>query len=817
MALNLPFFRKRRPPAGSYAQDHLQTTFRMLDPRPFPAESAPDYRTAQEKHGFRLSVLKQDCFAWTVMSGAPRYRDFHLEAAASFDPANGHSALGFVFRYADEENFYSFLLSNRGLFRFDAVFNGTPFHLIEWTPLPAGSGDAGLRILAHGSHFSFYMDDEWLAEIEDETQESGTIGLAAQNYHEKTPASFLLSSLSIDARPVVVERDFLRWVHYVPVDPAARLRFAETMVAQGQFGAAAVQLRKGLKGREGTGREHFLLADCLLRLSAYDGAATNLAKALAQEPRNPDYLRTRANILYLNNEFLAARDYIEETMRTGLLAPDPALWNLLGNAEYGLGNWASAARAYEEAAALQPDAALFRKNAARAHEMAGQKARALELYLAASRLFFREGSYDDLTYILTRVAALDPGNREVIGLEAKVLFHEGRSEEALPLLTRLVREGTGDSSVPYLRGLILSGRGRPEEALEAFRTAVELEPECALYQFRLAESLRLLGRDCTEALRKAMERGPDDPWISNLAGLAAMDKGDLGEARDRFQAAYAQAPREVDICLNLSELMFREGDGAGALALLARHRKENGEDARLANQEGNIHARMSRFPEAVRAYEAAVRLAPDDCLYKENCASACLEIDMVHRAEELLSRCLDASPTASAYNLLGNAAARKGEGQRAELSYVAGLNLAPDDRDLNTNLAALCLERADWRSARSLAERVLALDPGNERAARIQRRAADHMERRIDCAVCGRQWTVPLELPTQPVFSVRGEPPGDAPAGRCGKCGKVLCVACASARVRDGRFLCPDCGEPLRLSDDALRWLLAGRLGSREP
>lgn len=817
MPLRLPFFRRRRPPAGSTVQDLLHTSFRLLEPRPFPAESAPGYRSVQEKRGFRLSVLKQDCFAWTLMAGSPRYRDFHLDASVSFDPDNGHSAAGFVFRYVDEENFYAFLLSDRGLFRFDVLFNGTPIHLVEWTPFPLAEDLAqNLRILARGSHFSFYAEDEWLAEIEDETQEAGTIGFAVQNYHEKAPAAFLLDSLTVESRPPVVERDFVRWVQYIPVDPEARLRFAESLVAQGQFGAAAVQLRKGLRGRGGTAREHFLLADCLLRLSVFDGAASSLARALSMEPGNVDCLRTRANLLYLTNDFLAARDFIEGSLHAGLLKPDPALWNLLGNCEYGLGSWARAAKAYEEAVALQPEAALLRKNAARAFEMAGGMARALELYLEAARLFFREGAYEDLTYVLSRVGALDPGNREGIALEAKVLFHEGKVEEAFPMLSRLVREGTADSSIPYLLGLVLSGRGERAEALEAFRAAAALEPKAPLYRFRLAESLHLLGRDCTEELAMARSLDPGDPWIANLHGAVAMENGDLAGAREGFQTAYGAAPHEADICLNLSELLFREGRDADALSLLSDHQRDHGADARLANQEGNIHARRGRFAEAVQAYESAVRLAPGQLPYRENCASACLEIDMVHRAEELLYQCREEAPSASVYNLLGNAAARKGERQRAELAYVAGLNIDPDHPDLNTNLAALCLERGDLRSARSLAQRVLAADPGRARAAEILRRAADGLERNIDCAACGRRWRVPRDLPAQPSFSVHGEPPGDAPAGRCGKCGKVLCVACAASRVRDGRFLCPDCGEPLRLSDDGLRWLLSRSIGDGE-
>ncbi len=81
----------------------------------------------------------------------------------------------------------------------------------------------------------------------------------------------------------------------------------------------------------------------------------------------------------------------------------------------------------------------------------------------------------------------------------------------------------------------------------------------------------------------------------------------------------------------------------------------------------------------------------------------------------------------------------------------------------------------------------------------------------------GREWWAPKDLPPQPGLMVRGEPPADAPAGRCPVCKKVFCVGCASAHLRESRFYCPDCGEHLKLSDDSLRWLLARRLGQEKP
>jgi len=198
--------------------------------------------------------------------------------------------------------------------------------------------------------------------------------------------------------------------------------------------------------------------------------------------------------------------------------------------------------------------------------------------------------------------------------------------------------------------------------------------------------------------------------------------------------------------------------------------------------------------------------------YKENCAAACIESDMIHRAEELLAQIEPEHPTASVYNLLGQVAALKGERVRAEISYTMGLERDPGNPDITVNLALLHRERGQHEAARDLLLSLLAERPNHLRAAVLLQRLRDERERRLSCATCGREWWVPKELSPQPALRIRGEPPSDAPAGRCPSCRNLYCVGCASAHVREMRFHCPDCDEALKLSEDSLKWLLARAL-----
>ena len=806
----LPFFKPRRPP------ERLATSFRWLEARPFPVTTSQFYAAQYERGAYTLALAKDSFFAWETFTSDQRFSDFVLEAHVELDPANGHSAAGMLFRHVNDENFYSLLVSSRGNYRVDLLFNNHPLHLVEWTRLvepdaerPGGAAAWVVRIIAHGSRFTFLVDDEWVGEIEDEVLSAGGFGFGAQNFVGAGKGFFRLRRISVEARPVEVEREHLRGSSYLPVSPAVRLRLAETHFNSGQLNAAAVQLRKGLKDREGSVREHFLLAQCYGRLSLYDDALAEIKLVLAKEPGHAAAKLERANLLYLSNRLLEARvtliaDLAEETIAAGA-----AEWNLLGNVEYGLGNWRKAADAYRRAVQIRPEIALFAGNAARALERAGLAAEAVEQYLAAGRLFFAEEAFDELSLIFPRVRALAPGMQEVLAMEAKMLYREGKTEEAFTILTELQEKGTEDSAVHYLLGIILTSRGRREEALPRLVRAAELEPDFPLYQFRLAETLHALGRDSGPALDKALSLAPEDAWTNNLAGQIRIEAGDPAGAVLFLRKARSAAPSEPDICLNLSEALSLTGRAAEALEVMEGVTSSPALDARAANQRGNILARQGEYERAVREYETAVRLDPENLVYKENCAAACLQIDMVHRAEELLAQVEPTHPSPSVYSLLGNVAILKGERARAELAFNAGLAIDPGSPELLVNMAMLQKEKGNHEKAKEMLLSVLSAAPGHALARKLLERIRDEFERRLACGICGREWWVPRDLPTQPTFQVRGEPPAEAPAGRCPKCGKVYCIGCASTHVKDMRFFCPDCGDFLKLSDDALKWLVA--------
>jgi hypothetical protein len=238
------FFRKKKKPDPyELVQEKWRTGFGLLDKKRFEVQKEETYESGIDKNRFFLCLKKKNHFAW-VLSELYRYKDLCLEADIEFREGNPHSAAGFILRYINDENFYYFLISNRGFFRFDLVFNGNPMKRIDWTESPLITNKTNsIRIIARDTYFSFYVDDDWIAEVEDDTLFEGRIGFTAQNYNEHPEALFYLNRFLIESRPIEVEKHFERWINYIPQEPEARIRLAKTLYTMGAFPAATIQMK----------------------------------------------------------------------------------------------------------------------------------------------------------------------------------------------------------------------------------------------------------------------------------------------------------------------------------------------------------------------------------------------------------------------------------------------------------------------------------------------------------------------------------------------------------------------------------------------
>lgn len=808
-------FSKERPPQpGSLVEEFWAAELTDEGKGRFRAVESGSYEASYREDGLELELRRPNLFAWTEAS-VHLEADLVLEGEISLDKTGSYSAAGFLFRAADDENFYSALVSTRGFFRLDLVFNGTPRALVGWTECPAPLGESlSLRVIARGSRIILMIDGEWAAEVEDGTFSSGYVAFAAQNYDAKAGAKARLESCFIESRPVEVETWFYRFNYYELASPEARKRLAETFFAMGEWLNAAVQLRKIEKRRPLDADELFLKAEAALRLELNDEAEEALDACLAAAPSMERAVQEKANLLYLKGRYPELRDFASALLEKE--GDNARLWNLSGHARFNLGDWVGAGADYGKAAELDPGEPLYSMNRGRALDQAGEREGAAAAYLAAAKGFYEAEADDDLALALGRLKALGAARPELEALKAKVLFREGKKAEAGKLISSLIEAGTADASLYYLAGLIDIGRGERTAALSRFEKALELEPSYPLYAFRCAESLFILDRpEAGAAIARALALAPEDPWTRNLAGMAILKEAQgleeggerlsperAAEARAHLEWAAKELPGETEPRINLAELESLLGSVDRALEVLSALP----EDGAARNEAGNALVRAGRLEEAAREYEQATAFRPGIEEYEANLASVYLELERYGDAEERVRKALDSGGSPRAYLLAGNLGLAFGDRVRAEAAYRVGLELEPADPGLLMALGRCYLLGRDKAKAKELVERLKAVD--GARAEKLEAEYLDATTELLSCASCGRAWRVPRELPAQSGESIRAMPPDESPAGICPRCGKVYCIGCRKDSLAENRFTCPDCGEALKLSDNRLRYLV---------
>jgi hypothetical protein len=85
----------------------------------------------------------------------------------------------------------------------------------------------------------------------------------------------------------------------------------------------------------------------------------------------------------------------------------------------------------------------------------------------------------------------------------------------------------------------------------------------------------------------------------------------------------------------------------------------------------------------------------------------------------------------------------------------------------------------------------------------------DALTRVVSCGSCGREWRTPRNPEPVPPLRLYAMPPDDMPAGTCPGCGLSYCVGCRKEALDEaGRFVCPDCGKSLKLTDEGLKGII---------
>jgi hypothetical protein len=127
--------------------------------------------------------------------------DFYLTAEARRVSGVEDGQYGVILRRADRDNYGLFKIEDSQYFKFSVRYEGEWETVIDWTEASAiRPGEVNrLTVIAEGSHFTFYINDEYVGEADDDRLTRGQSGLAIELLDAGDAATFEFDNFEVRA------------------------------------------------------------------------------------------------------------------------------------------------------------------------------------------------------------------------------------------------------------------------------------------------------------------------------------------------------------------------------------------------------------------------------------------------------------------------------------------------------------------------------------------------------------------------------------------------------------------------------------------
>jgi len=333
-------------------------------------------------------------------------------------------------------------------------------------------------------------------------------------------------------------------------------------------------------------------------------------------------------------------------------------------------------RAYEELG--RPEQALKALREALAQEPGN-----LSAYSALARLHRDRNERDAEIAVYREVLLEYPHHQATLTALADALIATSRSQEARAVLEEIIQFHPDDVRSVIRLALLEFDEGDYPSAAERFDRALAESPEDHELAYFLGILRQRMGD--VDAALEAFERIPEHHGryadARTQIATAFERSGDYERALEQARIALRVTPSRA-LELYVARLRAKQGDLAGAVAMLEAGLAENPDDDELLYNIGVIYGEAKRFEEALRYMHLALEKNPDN---------------------------------ASALNYIGYTWAERGERlDEAEVLIVRARELRPDDGYITDSLgwvyymrAVPLMKRGDVTKGRALLEQAL--------------------------------------------------------------------------------------------------------------
>ena len=350
--------------------------------------------------------------------------------------------------------------------------------------------------------------------------------------------------------------------------------------------------------------------------------------------------------------------------------PDAAsAWFLLGKIAFGQGDFALAAKAFEETLLLKPGNAQVRLNLAEAYRELGEDQKVEAIY----KKMMEDTPSDSIAYIGLGQYYLQKKNID----KARETFNQARKIRQDPLLERSIahaylsydffaeaaeifaalhQENPKDGETLYFWGYALENMGNQQEAMEVYRL---IQPDSSYY----AQALIYIAY---------MTKTPEDAQAA-LSALKATTSGDH---------------LETDFAIHASNLHEQAGNHELAVEILNKRLAEEPENITILFNLGVLYDKQKQKEKCIETMKRVVELKPDhaDALNFLGYTYADMGIHL-QEAKKLIAKALEISPEDGyIMDSMGWVYFKLGQYEKALIYLEKAVKLAPDDPVIREHL-----------------------------------------------------------------------------------------------------------------------------------
>jgi len=332
---------------------------------------------------------------------------------------------------------------------------------------------------------------------------------------------------------------------------------AEAFINLKRFANASKILTQGLSNH----RESARLANLMAQLETQQ-FHPQAAEKIAEQNAKLHPADFEAQKVYLETMVLANNMQSARALAPKLLAQSPhdfLVLYLSGVLEYDVGNLEKARDHLQEAVATDPNAAAPRYSLGQVWARLNDPEAAKEQMQTALEL----GATQPEIHLELGKALRALGEQQAAAEELKLYQEELRARQTRSMAASKVAQG--DKALE---------NGDAQKAAGLYREALEITPDDAQHQYKLAVAMDQLGDILGEraALEKAIQITPDLAVAHNQLGFLASKRGDLLAAEKYFREAVRSAPGFTEAWVNLAATLglqsrFSEAEEAVNAAL----------------------------------------------------------------------------------------------------------------------------------------------------------------------------------------------------------------------------------------------------------